>query len=48
VTREPARLLVATDLDGTLLDEASYGFDDAREALERLAERSVPLVLCSS
>jgi mannosyl-3-phosphoglycerate phosphatase len=46
--REPVRLLVATDLDGTLLDETDYRFEAAREALARLAERRVPLVLCSS
>jgi mannosyl-3-phosphoglycerate phosphatase len=44
----PERLLVVTDLDGSLLDEHSYAFDAAREALARLAERRVPLVLCSS
>jgi mannosyl-3-phosphoglycerate phosphatase len=45
VSRGP---LVATDLDGSLLDETSYSFEPAREALARLAERRAPLVLCSS
>ncbi len=40
--------LVATDLDGSLLDETSYSFAPAREALAQLAERRAPLVLCSS
>jgi mannosyl-3-phosphoglycerate phosphatase family protein len=40
--------VVATDLDGTLLDETSYSFAPAREALARLGERGAPLVLCSS
>ena len=41
-------LLFATDLDGTLLDEESYGFEAAQEALDALAARDVPLVLASS
>lgn len=43
-----AEMLVATDLDGCLLDEATYGFEPARPALERLAARGVPLVLATS
>ncbi|MGE3843482.1 MAG: HAD-IIB family hydrolase [Vicinamibacterales bacterium] len=41
-------LLVVTDLDGTLLDEQTYSCDAAREALEALARRDVPLVLATS
>jgi mannosyl-3-phosphoglycerate phosphatase len=40
--------LVATDLDGTLLDRETYGFAGARPALEALRQAGVPLVLCSS
>jgi mannosyl-3-phosphoglycerate phosphatase len=40
--------LVATDLDGTLLDRETYDFAPARPALEALRERGVPLVLVSS
>lgn len=40
--------LVATDLDGTLLDRQTYDFAPARPALDALRERSVPLVLVSS
>jgi mannosyl-3-phosphoglycerate phosphatase len=40
--------LVATDLDGTLLDRETYGFTPARPALDALRERGVPLVLVSS
>lgn len=42
------RLIVFTDLDGTLLDACTYRFDDAREGLDLLQRRGVPLVLCSS
>ena len=41
-------LVVFTDLDATLLDEATYSFEPAREALAALAEGGIPLVLCSS
>lgn len=40
--------LVATDLDGTLLDRETYDFAPARPALDALRERGVPLVLLSS
>jgi mannosyl-3-phosphoglycerate phosphatase len=40
--------IVITDLDGTLLDHATYSFDPARPALELLDRRGIPLVFCSS
>ena len=40
--------LVATDLDGTLLDGATYDFAPARPAVEALRGARIPLVLCSS
>jgi mannosyl-3-phosphoglycerate phosphatase len=42
------KLLVVTDLDGSLLDERSYEVGPAAEALLRLAAAGVPLVLASS
>ena len=45
---EPAGLLVVTDLDGTLLDETTYGFEAARPALAELRRRGIPVVLASS
>ena len=41
-------LIVFTDLDGTLLDHATYGWAPARPALEALRERGHWLVLASS
>lgn len=41
-------LLFATDLDGTLLDAATYGFEPARPALAALARCGATLVLASS
>jgi len=40
--------LVATDLDGTLLDAETCGFEPARPAIEALRRAGIPLVLCSS
>jgi mannosyl-3-phosphoglycerate phosphatase len=41
-------LLVFTDLDGSLLDHHSYSFKGAEEALVRLHQFAIPLVLTSS
>ena len=40
--------LVASDLDGCLLDASSYSFEPARDALSLLRRRRVPLVLATS
>jgi mannosyl-3-phosphoglycerate phosphatase len=40
--------LVATDLDGTLLDRETYDFAPARPAIDALRRAGVPLVLCTS
>ncbi|MFH1626372.1 MAG: HAD-IIB family hydrolase [Pseudomonadota bacterium] len=41
-------LIIFTDLDGTLLDHDTYSFDAATEALDRVKEAGIPLILCSS
>lgn len=41
------KLVIITDLDGTLLDE-NYSFEPARGVLEMLKTRKVPVVLCTS
>lgn len=41
-------LVIFTDLDGTLLDGATYSFDAAREALALLQTHEIPLVVVSS
>lgn len=43
-----ARLLVFTDLDGTLLDHETYSPAAALPALERLGTLGVPLIACTS
>ena len=40
--------IIFTDVDGTLIDHTTYSIEAASGALARLAERGVPLVLCSS
>jgi mannosyl-3-phosphoglycerate phosphatase len=40
--------VVFTDLDGTLLDAATYSFEPARPALRALREAGVPVVPCTS
>lgn len=48
-TNEESRsMVVFSDLDGTLLDSSTYSFEAAREALEELRARSIPLVVVSS
>jgi len=44
----PAGLIVFTDLDGTLLDHDTYGWEPAAEALERCRRLGVPVVMVSS
>ncbi len=41
-------VIVFTDLDGTLLDHRTYGFEPARPALELIKGKKIPLILCSS
>jgi len=40
--------LVFSDLDGTLLDEDTYSFEEAKEALSFLKKKDIPIILCSS
>ncbi|MEM6690585.1 MAG: HAD-IIB family hydrolase [Planctomycetota bacterium] len=42
------RFIVFTDLDGSLLNEDDYKYDGATNALKRLSELGIPLVLSSS
>ena len=42
------KLCIFTDLDGTLLDHATYAFDPALPAIKKLIQHNIPLVLASS
>jgi len=46
--RARPRLVIITDLDGTLLDLGTYSYLPALEALGRIISGGVPLVFCSS
>lgn len=45
---EPIRLVIVTDLDGTLLDGRDYSRAGATATLARLQRDEVPVVICSS
>lgn len=44
----PPRALIFTDLDGTLLDHATYDWSAAAPLLDRLTAAGIPVVLASS
>ena len=44
----PSGLLVITDLDGSLLDQATYSYEASYPAIRELLSREIPLILCSS
>ncbi len=41
-------VVVITDLDGTMLDQRTYAYDQSLPAIEKLRQAEIPLVLCSS
>jgi len=41
------KLVVFTDLDGTLLDPVTYSYERALPFIERLQQMSIPIVFCS-
>jgi mannosyl-3-phosphoglycerate phosphatase len=45
--RKPA-IIIFSDLDGTLLDHDTYGYEPARPALDLIRSKNIPLILCSS
>ncbi len=42
------KMIIFTDLDGTLLDPSTYSSDEAKPALDKLREENIPLILASS
>jgi mannosyl-3-phosphoglycerate phosphatase len=47
-TTTTPKLVIFTDLDGTLLDRDTYSFEPAKPALDLIKRKGVPLVLSSS
>lgn len=44
----PRRIIIFTDLDGSLLNHVDYSWEAARPALERIRDLGIPLVICTS
>ncbi|HEV8385219.1 MAG TPA: HAD-IIB family hydrolase [Candidatus Acidoferrales bacterium] len=44
----PSHIVFFTDLDGTLLDQHTYSWREASEALAEIERRKIPLVFCTS
>jgi mannosyl-3-phosphoglycerate phosphatase len=42
------KLIIFTDLDGTLLEYYTYSFKTAQPALDLIKEKNIPLIICSS
>ncbi len=42
------KLIIFTDLDGTLIDHQSYSYSDAKKALKKISDDKIPLILVSS
>ena len=42
------RMIIITDLDGTLLHHRTYSFEEAKPALDLVRRQGIPLVICSS
>lgn len=42
------KIIIFTDLDGTLLDYSTYSFEPALPAMKMLHSQNIPLVICSS
>ena len=40
--------IIFTDLDGTLLDSDNYSYEKAKNALELLKKKEIPLIFCTS
>ncbi len=42
------KIVIITDLDGTLLHPGTYSYEEARPALQLIRELGIPLIFCSS
>ena len=42
------KLIIFSDLDGTLLDHNTYSFEEAKPVLNLVKEKKIPLILCTS
>ena len=42
------KIIIFSDLDGTLLDKKDYSFEKAKPALKSIKEKKIPLIFCTS
>ena len=42
------KIIIFSDLDGTLLSKKDYSFDSAKAALNQIKKEQIPLILCTS
>jgi len=40
--------IIYSDLDGTLLDSDTYSYDSAKDTLEKINKKNIPLIICTS
>ncbi len=45
---KPSKIIIFTDLDGSLLDHDTYSFEGAIKTLKKIKKRDIPLILTSS
>jgi mannosyl-3-phosphoglycerate phosphatase len=45
---EKQKIIIFTDLDGTLLDHQNYSFEAAQKALKKIKAFQIPLIICTS
>ncbi|WP_020530589.1 HAD-IIB family hydrolase [Flexithrix dorotheae] len=43
-----AKPIIFTDLDGTLIDFKTYSFERTKDTVEKLTQKGIPIVFCSS
>ncbi len=48
MTDSPLKMVVFTDLDGTLLDPTTYSYEKALPSVEHLQQKGIPIVFCSA
>jgi mannosyl-3-phosphoglycerate phosphatase len=48
MAKKRRKIIIYTDLDGTLLEHHTYSFQEALPALGEIKRRKIPLILCSS
>ena len=48
MTDSPPKIVIFTDLDGTLLNSITYSYEKALPSIEYLQQKKIPIIFCSS